>query len=63
MAPDVPTTHPSRSPELTRSGPGPVHVPGPVDRVHFLDEQRRYRRATRRFTVLAALAVLITMLQ
>ena len=60
MAPDVPTTHPSRSPELTRSGPGPVHVPGPVDRVHFLDEQRRYRRATRRFTVLAALAVLIT---
>jgi Zn-dependent protease with chaperone function len=37
-----------------------VHVPGPVDRVHFLDEQRRYRRATRRFTALAALAVLIT---
>ena len=60
MAPDVPTTHPSRSPELTRSSPGPVHVPGPVDRVHFLDEQRRHRRATRRFTALAALAVLIT---
>jgi Zn-dependent protease with chaperone function len=38
----------------------PVHVPGPADRVHFLDEQRRYRRATRRFTALAALAVLIT---
>ena len=35
-------------------------MPGPVDRVHFLDEQRRYRRATRRFTALAALAVLIT---
>ena len=60
MAPDVPTTHPSRSPELTRSSPGPVHVPGPVDRVHFLDEQRRHRRATRRFTALAALAVLVT---
>jgi Zn-dependent protease with chaperone function len=38
----------------------PVHVLGPADRVHFLDEQRRYRRATRRFTALAALAVLIT---
>jgi Zn-dependent protease with chaperone function len=37
-----------------------VRVPGPVDRVHFLDEQQRYRRATRRFTALAALAVLIT---
>ena len=60
MAPDVPTTRPSRSPALTPSAPGPVHVPGPVDRVHFLDEQRRYRRATRRFTALAALAVLIT---
>jgi heat shock protein HtpX len=37
-----------------------VRVPGPVDRVHFLDEQQRYRRATRRFTALAAVAVLIT---
>jgi Zn-dependent protease with chaperone function len=43
-----------------RGAPAPAHVPGPVDRVHFLDEQRRYRRATRRFTVLAAVAVLIT---
>ena len=43
-----------------RGAPAPAHVPGPADRVHFLDEQRRYRRATRRFTVLAAVAVLIT---
>ena len=56
----MPTADPSRSPAPTASAPSPVHVPGPVDRIHFLDEQRRYRRATRRFTVLAALAVLIT---
>jgi Zn-dependent protease with chaperone function len=37
-----------------------VHVPGPVDRVHFLDEQRRYRKASRRFSLLAFVAVLIT---
>lgn len=60
MGPDIPINHPSRSPALTASAPGPVRVPGPVDRVHFLDEQRRYRRATRRFTALATLAVLIT---
>jgi len=54
------TSRPSRGPALTPSATGAVHVPGPVDRVHFLDEQRRYRRATRRFTALAALAVLIT---
>ena len=34
-------------------------VPGPVDRVHFLDEQRRHRRASWRFSVFAvATAVL-----
>ena len=60
MTPDVPTTQPSRSPSLTPPAQGTAQVPGPVDRVHFLDEQRRYRRATRRFTALAALAVLIT---
>ena len=57
---DVPTIQPSQSPALSPSAAGQVHVPGPVDRVHFLDEQRRYRRATRRFTALAAIAVLIT---
>ena len=56
----MPTADPSRSPAPTASAPSPVNVPGPVDRIHFLDEQRRYRRATRRFTVLAALAVLVT---
>ena len=50
MEHDAPTTRPR----------SPAPVPGPADRVHFLDEQRRYRRATRRFTALAALAVLIT---
>ena len=60
VTPDVPATHASQGPALTASAPGPVHVPGPVDRVHFIDEQQRYRRATRRFTALAALAVLIT---
>src|SRR5688500_8748248 len=58
VPPDVPTADLSQSPALTRSTPGAV--PGPVDRVHFLDEQRRYRRAPRRFTALAAFAVLIT---
>ena len=52
------TTQPPLPPALDASAP--ARVPGPVDRVHFLDEQRRYRRATRRFTVLAALAVVIT---
>ena len=35
-------------------------MPGPIDRVHFLDEQQRYRKASRRFSVLAFAAVLIT---
>jgi heat shock protein HtpX len=35
-------------------------IPGPVDRVHFIDEQQRYRNASRRFTVLALVGVLIT---
>jgi Zn-dependent protease with chaperone function len=39
---------------------GNVPIPGPVDRVHFLDEQRRYRKASRRFSLLAFVAVLIT---
>ncbi len=31
-------------------------IPGPVDRVHFEDEQRRYRRKSWRFSVFAAFA-------
>lgn len=60
MPPDVPTTRPAHGTPLTQGASVSPLVPGPVDRVHFLDEQRRYRRASRRFTVLAAIAVLIT---
>jgi len=35
-------------------------IPGPVDRVHFEDEQRRYRRKSWRFSVFAAFAALTT---
>jgi Zn-dependent protease with chaperone function len=35
-------------------------IPGPVDRVHFEDEQRRYRRKSWRFSAFAALAAVIT---
>src|SRR5688572_2429002 len=54
----------TRTPRFTTepSGPGSLPIPGPVDRVHFLDEQRRYRKASRRFSLLAMLAVLITSL-
>ena len=35
-------------------------VPGPVDRVHFLDDQRRHRRASWRFSVFAVVAVALS---
>ena len=35
-------------------------VPGPVDRVHFLDEQRRNRRASWRFSIFALVAVALS---
>ena len=35
-------------------------IPGPVDRVHFEDEQRRYRRKSWRFSALAAFAAILT---
>jgi Zn-dependent protease with chaperone function len=35
-------------------------VPGPVDRVHFLDEQRRNRRASWRFSVFALAAAVLS---
>jgi Zn-dependent protease with chaperone function len=47
-------------PAARHAGAGSVGIPGPVDRVHFLDEQQRYRKASRRFSVLALVAVLIT---
>ena len=37
-----------------------AHIPGPADRVHFLDEQRRYRRKSWRFSVLAGFSALLT---
>jgi len=56
------TTGRTDPPELAagHAGAGSVRIPGPVDRVHFLDEQQRYRKASRRFSVLALIAVLIT---
>jgi len=35
-------------------------IPGPADRVHFEDEQRRYRRKSWRFSAFAALAAVLT---
>ena len=35
-------------------------VPGPVDRITFFEAQRRHRRASRRFSVVAAAAVVLT---
>ena len=35
-------------------------VPGPVDRVHFFDDQRRLRRASWRFSVFAVVAVALS---
>ena len=56
------TTGRTDPPGLARRSPGAgsVPVPGPIDRVHFLDEQQRYRNASRRFSVLAFVAVMIT---
>ena len=56
------TTGRTDSPGLAAqsAGAGSVPIPGPIDRVHFLDEQQRYRKASRRFSVLALVAVLIT---
>jgi Zn-dependent protease with chaperone function len=48
------------APGLAPGARGTGAVPGPIDRVHFLDEQQRYRKASRRFSVLAFVAVMIT---
>ena len=45
---------------MTIAAAPPTSIPGPVDRVHFEDEQRRYRRKSWRFSVFAAFAALIT---
>jgi Zn-dependent protease with chaperone function len=46
--------------EVGREPPREFAVPGPVDRVHFLDEQRRNRRASWRFSVFAFAAVALS---
>jgi Zn-dependent protease with chaperone function len=46
---------------FTGSDPAkPAAVPGPIDRVHFADEQSRYRRKSWRFSALAAIAAITT---
>jgi len=45
---------------MTAISVAPTPIAGPVDRVHFAEEQRRYRRKSWRFSLLAFLAVLTT---
>jgi len=45
---------------VTIAAAPPTSIPGPVDRVHFEDEQRRYRRKSWRFSAFAALAAVVT---
>jgi Zn-dependent protease with chaperone function len=45
---------------VTIAGSAPASIPGPVDRVHFEDEQRRYRRKSWRFSAFAIFAVVTT---
>jgi len=45
---------------VTTAPAASTSIPGPVDRVHFEDEQRRYRRKSWRFSAFAAFAVVTT---
>jgi Zn-dependent protease with chaperone function len=45
---------------VTVAAERPTSIPGPADRVHFEDEQRRYRRKSWRFSALAAIAAVTT---
>ena len=45
---------------MTTTATPPRPIPGPVDRVHFEDEQRRYRRKSWRFSAFAIVAVVTT---
>ena len=56
MPPDSPNLPPDVSSSLYR------RIPGPLDRVHFLDEQKRNRRQSWRFSVLAFFGALATAL-
>ena len=47
--------------EKVSDSPAPdAAVPGPIDRVHFFDDQRRNRRASWRFSVFAVVAVALS---
>ena len=45
---------------MTTAAATPASIPGPVDRVHFEDEQQRYRRKSWRFSAFAAAAAITT---
>lgn len=45
---------------MTIAAAVPAQLPGPADRVHFAEEQRRYRRKSWRFSLLAAFAAITT---
>jgi Zn-dependent protease with chaperone function len=45
---------------VTTAAATPSSIPGPVDRVHFEDEQQRYRRKSWRFSAFAAVAAVTT---
>ena len=45
---------------MTLTASPQASIPGPADRVHFEDEQRRYRRKSWRFSAFAAFAAVLT---
>ena len=45
---------------MTATASPSASVPGPTDRVHFLDEQRRHRRESWRFSLLAVVGGVVT---
>jgi Zn-dependent protease with chaperone function len=45
---------------MTLAAASQTSIPGPVNRVHFEDEQRRYRRKSWRFSAFAAFAAILT---
>jgi len=45
---------------MTLTAASQTSIPGPVNRVHFEDEQRRYRRKSWRFSAFAAFAAILT---
>lgn len=60
MEPPRQTRPPASFAATSLAATGYEQLPGPADRVHFADEQRRYRRKSWRFSVFAALAAVTT---